>query len=65
MDFIVCKLFLSKADQEKKKKAAAQIVVILACSDIPLHKSFVDCNHSCSVAALGTGFQPVTCSQLV
>lgn len=39
MDFIVCKLFFSKADQEKKK-AAAQIVVILACSDTPLHKSF-------------------------
>lgn len=60
MDFIVCKLFFSKADQKKKekKKAAAQIVVIPARSNTSLHKSFVDCNHSCSAVASGTGLQP-------
>lgn len=33
--------------------------MIPACSDTPLHKSFVDCNPSCSTAASGLGWQPV------
>lgn len=44
------------------KKEAEQIIVIPACSDTSLHKSFADCNHSCSATASGTGLQSAKCS---
>lgn len=47
-----------KLIRKKKKKEAEQIIVIPACPDTPLPKSFVDCNHSYSAAASGPGLRP-------